>query len=303
MSRQSIFQRPLWAAFFAFTAAFLWGWAYPFIKLGFAEFSITTDMTGSKMLFAGVRFLLSGVIILTIARLSRRSFHFKLSSTPFLLTFTLLNTTLHYAAFYIGLSHSQGSRAAILNSLSVFTLVLLACLFFKSDRLTTRKILGCTLGFGGILSLNLGGEGSGSFTFLGDGMIILNALCGAFAGLMTRGVGRRVDVFVGTGYSLAVGGALLVVAGLLLGGMLPRVTLLGLFYLSMLIVISTVGFALYNKLLTCNPIGKIAIWNSLIPVVGAVTSCLCLHEAFLWKYAVAAGLTTAGIYIINKGKK
>ena len=294
----------------AFTAAFLWGWAYPFIKLGFAEFAITTDMTGSKMLFAGIRFCISGIIILTIARFTHRSFELKdparshlIGSSLFLLTFTLLNTTLHYAAFYIGLSHSQGSRAAILNSLSVFTLVILACLFFKSDKLTIRKLLGCVIGFSGILSLNLGGEGSGSFTMLGDGMIILNALCGAFAGLMTRGDNKRVDVFVGTGLSLGIGGALLIIPGLLLGGTLPQVTPLGLFYLLMLIGISTIGFTLYNKLLTCNPVGKIAIWNSLIPVVGAVTSCLCLQEPFVWNYALAAVLTTAGIYIINREKK
>ena len=88
-----------------------------------------------------------------------------------------------------------------------------------------------------------------------------------------------------------------------MGGTLPHVTVLGFLYLLMLIGISTIGFTLYNKLLTCNPVGKIAIWNSLIPVVGAVTSCLCLHEPFEWKYAVAATLTTVGIYIINKGKK
>ena len=77
MSKTNIFQRPLWAALFAFTAAFLWGWAYPFIKLGFDEFEITTEMTGSKMLFAGIRFFLSGVIILTVARLTHRSFSLK----------------------------------------------------------------------------------------------------------------------------------------------------------------------------------------------------------------------------------
>ena len=309
MTNNSIFQRPLWAAFFAFIAAFLWGWAYPFIKLGFAEFLITTEMTGSKMLFAGIRFFISGFIILSIAQLSHRSFGLKnefkskvLQSIFFLLVFTLLNTTLHYACFYIGLSHSQGSRAAILNSLSVFVLVILACLFFKSDKLTFRKLLGCTVGFAGILTLNLGGAESGSFTLLGDGMIILNALCGASAGLMTRGLGQRVDVFVGTGYSLGIGGALLIIPGLLMGGTLPNITLLGLFYLLMLIGISTIGFTLYNKLLTCNPVGKIAIWNSLIPVVGAVTSSLCLHESFVWNYAVAACLTTGGIYVINKMK-
>ena len=305
----SIFQRPVWAAVLAFTAAFLWGWAYPLIKLGFVEFEITTEMTGSKMLFAGLRFFLAGLIILSVACMTRRSFGLKeeakasiWGSSLFLLAFTLLNTTLHYAFFYIGLSHSQGSRAAILNSMSVFVLVILACMFFKSDKLTIRKVTGCAIGFAGILALNLSGEESGSFTLLGDGMIILNALCSAFASLMTRGVGKRVDVFVGTGYSLGIGGALLVIPGLLMGGTLPNITFIGLLYLLSLIGISTIGFTLYNKLLMCNPVGKIAIWNSLIPVVGAVTSCLCLHETFVWNYAVAATLTTAGIYVINKGK-
>ena len=225
-----------------------------------------------------------------------------MEASLFLLLFTLLNTTLHYAAFYIGLSHSQGARAAILNSMSVFTLVILACLFFKSDKMTVRKIIGCVVGFLGILALNMDGKDSGAFTFLGDGMIIINALCGAFAGLLTRGVGKRVDVFVGTGYSLAFGGALLIIPGLSMGGMLPHITVSGIVILLMLIAISTVGFTLYNKLLTCNPVGKVAIWNSLIPVVGAVTSCLCLSEPFHMKYALAAALATAGIYIINKGK-
>ena len=309
MTKDSIFQRPVWAAILAFTAAFLWGWAYPLIKLGFSEFEITTEMTGSKMLFAGIRFFISGIIVLSVARMAHRSFGLKdetkaniWGSCLFLLIFTLLNTTLHYACFYIGLSHSQGSRAAILNSLSVFVLVILACMFFKSDRLTVRKVAGCAVGFAGILALNMSGEESGSFSLMGDGMIILNALCGACAGLLTRGVGKRVDVFVGTGYSLGIGGALLMIPGLLMGGTLPRVTIIGIIYLLMLIGISTIGFTLYNKLLTCNPVGKIAIWNSLIPVVGAVTSCLCLHETFVWNYAIAATLTTAGIYIINKGR-
>ena len=98
MTNNSIFQRPLWAALFAFTAAFLWGWAYPFIKLGFAEFQISADMTGSKMLFAGIRFFISGVIILSVASLTHRPFSLKerakanvLSSSVSLLIFTLLN--------------------------------------------------------------------------------------------------------------------------------------------------------------------------------------------------------------------
>jgi drug/metabolite transporter (DMT)-like permease len=304
MKAKSIFQRPLWASLFALTAAIAWGWAYPLIKLGFAEFGITPDMTGSKMLFAGIRFSLAGLLILAVAQTAERSFRVRSGvDWWYILLFSLMNTTLHYAFFYFGLSHSEGSRAAILNSLSVFSVVIFACIFFKSDKMTMRKIIGCAVGFAGILSLNLGGKESGYFTWLGDGMIILNALCGATASLMTRGLGQRVDVFVGTGLSLAIGGVLLVVPGLLMNGVLPRVTLVGCIYLLLLIAISTVGFALYNKLLTCNPVGKIAIYNSLIPVVGAVTSCICLHETFYWKYAIAGVLAAGGIFIINRGKQ
>ena len=299
----SIFQRPFWVVAFALTAAIAWGWAYPLIKLGFAEFGITQVMTGSKMLFAGVRFILAGLIVLAIAAATRRRFEVAgAGGWLYVLLFALLNTGLHYYFFYVGLSYSDGARAAILNSLGTFLLVLLACMFFKSDKLTSSKIIGCALGFAGIMALNIGGGAGGGFTFMGDGMIILNTFCAALAGLMTRGLGKRVDVFVGTGYSLALGGVMLVVPGLLTGGTLPNINAVGVIILMLLVCISALGFTLYNKLLTCNPVGKVAIFNSLIPVVGAVTSCMCLGEPFYWKYVAAAALATAGIYIINKGK-
>lgn len=299
----SIFQRPVWVVVFALTAAIAWGWAFPLIKVGFSAFGITADMTGSKMLFAGIRFAVAGLIVLSVARSSGRSFKTgKTGDWLFILTFALMNTTLHYFFFYVGMSHSEGSRAAILNSLSSFLVVLLACACFKSDRLTTRKVLGCVVGFSGILALNLGGAESGRFTLLGDGMIILNAICGALSNLMTRGLSRRIDVFVGTGYGLTIGGILLIIPGLLFGGTLPHINMLGIVCLLLLIAISAVGFTLYNKLLSLNPVGKVAIYNSLIPVVGAVTSCLCLGETFHPKYALAGGLAAIGIYIINKGK-
>ena len=300
----SIFKRPIWVVIFALTAAIAWGWAYPLIKLGFREFEIEADMTGGKILFAGIRFALSGIIILAIARFANRKFSVtQKTNWLYILVFSLMNTAFHYAFFYIGLSHSQGARASILNSLGTFILVLLACMFFKTDKLTLKKIVGCIVGFAGVLALNLGlNDNSSNFTLLGDGMIILNALCSAVAGLMTRGLGKRVDIFVGTGYSLAIGGILLIIPGIFMGGTLPNITLFGIVILSLLIAISSLGFTLYNKLLSCNPVGKVAIFNSFIPVVGVITSCLCLGESFYYNYVIAAILSAGGIYIINKSK-
>ncbi len=299
----SVFKRPLWVALFALTAAVAWGWAYPLIKLGFKEFAIDADMTGAKMLFAGVRFSIAGGIVLLLALIKGCRFAVNgAAGATYLLLFALLNTTLHYAFFYVGLSNSGGARAAILNSLGVFMLVILACLFYKSDRLTVRKIVGCATGFAGILLLNMEAGESGAFTPAGDGMIILNALCAAFAGLMTRGLGRMADVFVATGYSLAAGGVMLAALGIALGGSLPVITLKGCLILLLLVLISSLCFTLYNKLLTCNPVGKVAIFNSLIPVVGAATSCLCLGEVFYVSYIAAALLAMIGIYIINSDR-
>ena len=66
--KQSIFERPLWVAIFALSAAIAWGWAFPLVKMGFGEFGITGDMTGSKMLYAGIRFGVAGLITLAIAK-------------------------------------------------------------------------------------------------------------------------------------------------------------------------------------------------------------------------------------------
>ena len=74
IEKRSIFQRPLWVVVFALTAAIAWGWAYPLIKMGMRNFGIQPNMTGSKMLFAGIRFFISGLIILAIAKPSHRKF-------------------------------------------------------------------------------------------------------------------------------------------------------------------------------------------------------------------------------------
>lgn len=300
---KSIFQQNIWVSIFALTAAVVWGWAYPLIKMGFAEFGIQSSMTESKMLFAGIRFFFSGLIILLLAKKTKRSFRMKKASAWWLLgIYALVNTTLHYTFFYLGLSYSAGSRAAIYNSLSVFAVVIFAGLFYKQEKLTGNKVLGCLMGFIGILFLHVGNAIDNSFIWQGDGMIILNALCGATATLMTRRLSKHIDIFVGTGYSLTIGGFLLLLPAWAAGGNLPIVNLRGLVILGLLIGVSTIGFGLYNKLLSCNPIGKVAIYNSLIPIVGVVTSCLCLHESFLWQYCIAGILTATGIYIINREK-
>ena len=299
----SIFQNKKYVPPLALIAAFAWGCAYPLIKLGVEQFQIGADDIGGKTLFAGIRFTLAGMAVLLLAKKGHRDFSVSKSDYGWVFSFALLNTALHYFCFYIGVSNSPGSRASILNSLSTFLLVFLACAVFPEEHITKKKILGCTIGFVGLLMLNLGGDLGGAFTLLGDGMIILNCLCAAFGGILTRIVCKKMDAVVATGLSLGLGGLMLMASGLLMGGRITTITVAGAWILFFLVCISSVAFYIYNQLIKYHPVGQVAIYNSLIPIFGVMMSCLLLKEAFSLKYVLSGFLVATGVWILNYTRK
>lgn len=300
---KNIFTQKPFVVLFATLAALTWAFAFPLIKLGFNAFDIANNDTGSKTLFAGIRFLGAGLLTLLIGKLTKKNFSIKGKiSMVWLILFALVNTSFHYFFFYIGLSNLSGSRSAIIDSLSTFLLIILACIIFKNEHMTIRKSLGCLLGFVGILLINLefGSSDSENFSLAGDGMLFMSAVCSAFGGILTRIVTKKIDTMVATGISLALGGFVLAIAGIIMGGKFTVINVYGIIILILLILVSAIGFSLYNKLISCNPVGEVAIFNSLIPVFGAILSCIILGETFYLKYIIASLLVVLGVYIINK---
>ena len=158
----------------------------------------------------------------------------------------------------------------------------------------------------GIIWINVrpGGNLLENVSFLGDGMILLNALCAAFGGIITRVVSRKMNVLPATGYSMALGGALLVLIGRMAG--VKEVWVLngkGALILTALVLISAVCFAVYNELLACHPISEIAIYNALIPVLGVVFAAILLNEKLKWQYFLSVAVVSAGIYLVNRSAK
>lgn len=303
MQKKNIFSQKGYVVLFAIIATLSWGGAYPFIKLGMAEFQIGSADMASKILFAGVRFFLAGIGTLAIALGMKQDIRIRSKSDfSWLLLFGIVNTSLHYFFFYIGLSNCNGGKASIIDSLGTFWLIFLASLFFK-ERLDSRRIVGCLLGFGGILLVNLSAGDNTPMSFMGEGMLLFNTICAAFGGVITRVVTKKITPIVATGYSLLIGGAILLGVGFALGGSLDNVTPKGVGILAALVVISMTGFIFYNQLLRYNPVGEIAIFNALIPVFGTLLCCALLGEQFHIKYAVAITLISIGIYVINKKKR
>ena len=300
----SIFKNKKLVPVLAFLCAAGWSLAYPLIKLGYSNLNVASDDLGSKIRFAGIRFLVAGIIVIIFALLQKKKMQIKEGkSWLWLLLFAIVNISLHYCFSYVGLGYLPSSRSTILDSMNGFFAIILSCLIFADDKFTKIKALGCVLGFSGILLINIqvGQAMFSGISFRGDGMILLNALCGAFGGILTRVVSKKMDMTLATGLSMAIGGMILCIITLFVHPNVAwNITAKSILIIISLVLISAVCFGIYNQLIACNPISKIAIFNAFIPILGVIFSAIILGEPMKLKYFVAGMLVALGVYVINK---
>ena len=166
----------------------LWGSAFPGIKLGYQFFNIPSDAVGSQLLFAGIRFTIAGFLtILFGSILSRQILLPKKENWKYIFCLCLVQTVAQYIFFYIGLSHTTGVKSSIINASNVFLAILIPSLLFKQEKLTFLKILGCLVGFAGVVLINLNGSSIDlSMKWNGEGFIILSALSYAFSSVLIK---------------------------------------------------------------------------------------------------------------------
>lgn len=286
----------------AILCTILWGSAYPCIKIGYELFSIAANDIGSKLVFAGIRFSLAGLLVLLFLCMTDKKELFPAKENlPSIFILGLFQTTLQYVFFYIGLSNTTGAKGAILNSAGTFLAVLAAPLVYSFEHYSLKKIGGCVLGFIGILLVNLHGGSLAGFTLIGDGFTILATIFGSVAFFISKEICKKESAFTATGWQLLLGGLLLVFLGLIKGGHIsftssPQFLLMG--YMAML---SAVAFVLWTSLLAYHPVGKISIYNLAIPIFGTLLSGLFLGEnIFTFSNISAAIAVSLGIAIVNK---
>lgn len=295
-----IFKDSRYKSILAIFCALGWSLAYPLIKIGYQEFQIDSGDLGGKILFAGIRFLFAGILVLGFCCFKKTRIELtKKNDLLWLMLLAVVNIALHYMFSYVGLGYNPSARSTILDSMGGFFLIILSTIIFPDDKLSASKIMGCVLGIAGIIAINIqpGAKLFENITFRGDGMILLNACCAAFGGVITRVVSKKMNMMQATGQSMTIGGALLLVIGFVIGTNNSwSLSIKGIFVLIALIMISAVCFAVYNELLAYHPISEIAIYNALIPVLGVIFAALLLKEELKWQYFIAVVLVACGVY-------
>ena len=280
----------------------LWGSAFPCIKLGYGYSGIGSDDTASQILYAGLRFTLAGVLAIIIGSLTaRKPLIPRRKAVPKIVMLSLFQTILQYTFFYIGLARSTGMKSSVITASNVFLSILVASLIFRTEKLTFRKILGCAVGFSGVVLINLSGIGGG-FRLTGEGFVFLSALSYAFSAALIKRFSAEEDPVMLSGWQFIIGGAFMTILGLVLGGRIGTVDLRGAAMLVYLAIVSAAAFSIWGTLLKHNPVSMISVFGFMNPVFGVILSFLLLSErseAGPLRVVAALGLVALGIVIVN----
>lgn len=293
----------LW--FMAMICCALWGSAFPCIKIGYQLFKIPADAVSSQMLFAGMRFTLAGILVIVIGSLMGRKFMVPRKETwKKILILSLFQTIIQYIFFYIGLANTTGVKSSIIEAANVFFVILLASLVFRQEKLTASKILGCVVGFAGVVLINLnqGGMDAG-IKLTGEGFILLSAFSYAMSSVFLKKFGKDEDPMLLSGYQFVIGGLVITICGLLTGGTITTFTAGSTGMLFYLAIVSAGAYSIWGNLLKYNPASKVAVFGFMNPVFGVILSALLLHEqeqAFGWMGLTALVLVCVDIFVVNR---
>ena len=206
-------------------------------------------------------------------------------------------------SFYTGLANTGAVNGSIISGSGGFFTMIVGALFMSSDRMTLRKTLGCILGFGGILIMNITPDFTLEVNPAGDGLLILSSVSSAFSSLMMKIYAKGENPVMLSGYQFAAGGLVLVLTGVCLGGRLDSAGPKGIILLLYMAFISSAAYTIWSVLLKYNDISKIAVFKFIIPVMGVILSAVFLPDADIdASCMVALALVVAGIFTVN-GKR
>lgn len=293
-------QNPIIVCILALFCCALWGSAFPCIKIGYEWMKIKG--TGSQILFAGYRFFLSGIMTFVGGCiLEKRILTMKVSSFPLILRQGILQTTIQYVSFYIGLAHVTGTKGSIINACNAFVSIVAAHFMLKSEKMTWKKAAGCLLGAAGVIVINMGaGALGGGFRLMGEGMVLISTIAYGISTVYLKKISDRESTMTITAWQILLGSGILIAIGILRDGRVNNFTFKSTLLLIYMAMLSAVAFSIWTLLLKYNPVGKVAIYSFSVPVFGVVMSGIFLREPFLSVKNIAALiLVCGGIMIVN----
>lgn len=277
----------------------LWGSLFPAVKLGYEAFAIDTSFYPNLLMFAGLRFLVSGGILSCIClRRHERLGECRGKGTAGILGVGLFAVALHYSCTYIGLSVTDSSKTALMKQLGVLFFICFSFLFFKEDHFSVFNVICALLGLAGIIVLNVNDIGI-SFG-LGESLIILSSVFSVASNIICKKYTAGIPPMLVTAYSQLFGGAVLTAAAFIAGGKTGLISSQSIGIFAYICIATCISYVLWNKNVQRGVLSKLFVIKFLEPLFATVFGAFLLKEdIFKIEYLIALLLILAAILISN----
>ena len=272
----------------------IWGSTWLFIKLGLEDLPPLT--------FAGIRFVISCAIILSIIRIRGLQLPRARADWLLLAVTGILSFGLNYGLVFWGEQHISSGLAALLQAtLPAFGLIF-AHFHLPGERLSWTKIGGVVLGVCGVavvFSNQLAVAGRQALA--GCIALILSAAFAAYSNVLVKKYGKKLNPAILSAGQMFFGLLLLFAVGLPLEGNPFRfhwttMAVIALLYLA--VVGSVIAFLLYYWLVQNMDVTKSMLIALVTPVVAVILGMIVLNEEFGWRTLAGGAMIISGIALI-----
>jgi drug/metabolite transporter (DMT)-like permease len=264
-------------SFLAILTCLLWSTAYFTIKIGLRY---TTPLH-----FAGVRFMLSGLLLMIVFHDMRKYIRQLITHWKFIMQVAILQTGILYFLFYTGLDMVPANISAVITGAGPLFVSLLAHFFLHNERLEPVKVISITLGMAGIIligadrfSLNL----KEAREFWGILILVLSNISSSMGNIVVASSKKRmIHPVVLNSAQLFIGGFVLYILSRFMEEPSPGPRPFQ-YYASLLwlVCLSATAYSIWFGLIR-RPGVKVSalnVWKFLIPVFGAILSWIMLPE-------------------------
>lgn len=293
MNNRPVLSTPL----LAIIACLLWSTAFVGVKIGLRH--------AGPFGFAGVRFMLSGLLLVPLWWPRRPSLGVVCGQAGTIFMVAFFQTFTLYGLFYFGMTLIPGALAAMVVGASPLVTAVLAHFLMAGDRMTRTKASSILLGVGGVAILSFSrlphAAGTGLLELAGIGILLLSNVAGALGNILVARQRTALEPLFVNSLQLFMGGlGLWALSRTLEGGLpsdLPWPFWLALAWLAFL---SAAAFSIWFWLLRrpAVKVSELNLWKFLIPVCGALLSWLLLPDESPALWPILGMVCIAGAIIL-----
>jgi drug/metabolite transporter (DMT)-like permease len=273
----------------------IWGSTWLVIKIGLE--------TMTPLLSSGLRFILAGVVLLSIIQYKKITIPWDRKTVGFLAMVALTSFSVPFALVYWGQQTVASGVTSILFAVFPFCVAIMSTLFLPNEKMNAAKIAGIVIGFSGIVvifsdDLNIGTSNEQIFGMLA---IVSSALIQAFSAVMIKKHGHSLSPFIVTFLPMSLAGILLVSGSLVLEDLTTvEFTPTAIFSIIFLALFGSVAtFVSYFWLLKRVEVVLLSLTSFVTPVIAVFLGVVILNEHLSSQLFAGSALVLCGILAAN----